>query len=93
MVMVMTLVMMMLTMLFSAAGSLHKGASSLHCHRVHVQVLPHLYHQDYFNVSKENVDDFYLMIRFSKIFFISKGSIIFHKSSENYIFLPIIRQL
>ena len=31
-------VMMMMTMLFPAAGSLHQGASSLHCHRVHVQV-------------------------------------------------------
>ena len=34
----MKMMMMMLTMLFPAAGSLHPGASSLHCHRVHVQV-------------------------------------------------------
>ena len=30
--------MTMLKMLFPAPGSLHPGASSLHCHRVHVQV-------------------------------------------------------
>ena len=36
--MMMMMMMMMLTVLFPAAGSLHPGASSLHCHRVHVQV-------------------------------------------------------
>ena len=44
--------MMMLTMLFPAAGSLHPGASSLHCHRVHVQVCFHFTKasdQDYVN--------------------------------------------